>query len=821
MDSESWRRLEQAFFDALEIPAEQRAAYLDAVCQGDAAFRAELEAVLAAHEEAGGIRTPDRLLPAFDGQSVTDVPMGTRIGAYRIDSLIGHGGMGEVYLASRADEQYTQQVAIKLVRAGRTSPESVRRFRVERQILARLEHPNIATLLDGGVTESGQPFLVMQYVDGVPITHFADARRLSLTDRLRLFVIVAKTVQFAHTNLIVHRDLKPTNILVGADGQPRLLDFGIAKLLDPSEQTSTTGDILLLTPEHAAPEQFRGKQVTTATDVYSLGVLLYELLTGVRPFQFVPAAELALAVCERDPSPPSVVVRDERATALHGDLDQIILMALRKEPERRYGTAGQFAEDVERYLDGQPVLARPAVFSYRARKFVARNRAAVTAAAFVSLALITATAVSLAASSRSASALRVAERERAKATRLTDFLLGVFNASNPSEAVGRTVTARDLLDRAALTVGRDLAADSAVRGDLQLAIGRAYQGLGLPKQAATLIDSVVLQRRTRANEQPLELAAALEFQARNRLMAGEPPKALALANEALSIRERAQGANAAAVGRTLNQIANISRASDLTDSAGTIRRTLERAITILRAADTVDHREMAQAYRTLGTITMDQNKPADALRYMQSAVVEGEQAVGPDHPFLFNLYENLALGLQSNKLPDSAIAIHRRLLAARARVFGTEHVDYSFSLYNLGRELCRTGKFDEGLPLMRQAITVREKALGPDHYLVSYGLISYATALAQNGDLEGSATSFARAANIAGKALGATSLPRQDALEGVAIARATLKQKGPALDALEALVEAGYRNVERLREAPFPALANEPRFKAVMARASQ
>lgn len=473
MDSQSWRRLEEVFFDALELAGEQRKAFLDAQCGGDAEFRAEVEAVLAAHDSAGGVKTPDQLLSSYDPiPPQPDIAVGTRIGAFRIEALIGRGGMGEVYRASRADEAYAQDVAIKLIRAGRTSAESVRRFRVERQILARLEHPNIATLLDGGVTTSGYPYLVMQFVDGEPITRYADAQRLSLNERLRLFLRVAKAVQYAHSNLIVHRDLKPSNILVGDDGQPRLLDFGIAKLLDPTQDTSTTGDVLLLTPEHAAPEQFRGKAITTATDVYALGVLLYELLTGVRPFQFIPAAELAVAVCEREPRAPSVAAKDARARTITPDLDQIVLMALRKEPERRYASAGQFAEDVERYLDGQPVLAQPATLGYRVSKFVARNRIAVGAGAVVATALVVATVVSITASTRRAQALRVANAERAKATRLTDFMLGIFTASNPSEAVGRTITARDLLDRAALTVGRDLAADTAVKSDLMLAIGR-------------------------------------------------------------------------------------------------------------------------------------------------------------------------------------------------------------------------------------------------------------------------------------------------------------------------------------------------------------
>jgi len=821
MDSQSWRRLEQVFFDALELAGEQRRAFLDAQCGSDAVFRAEVEAVLAAHDSAGGIRTPDQLLPAFDPIPAGDIAIGARIGAYRVNGLIGHGGMGEVYRAPRDDGTYSQEVAIKLIRAGRSSAESVRRFRVERQILAKLEHPNIATLLDGGVTETGQPYLVMQYVDGLPVTRFADARQLSLTDRLRLFVLIANAVQFAHRNLIVHRDLKPTNILVGPDGQPRLLDFGIAKLLDPTEQTSTTGDVLLLTPEHAAPEQFRGKAITTATDVYSLGVLLYDLLTGVRPFQFVPAAELALAVCERDARPPSAVAQQGQTRGITGDLDQIVLMALRKEPERRYASAGQFAEDIERYLGGQPVIAQPATFGYRASKFVRRNRVGVGASVAVASALMVATAISVQASARRGEALRVALTERAKATRLTDFLLGVFSASNPSEAVGRTITARDLLDRAALTVGRDLAADSAVRGDLQLAIGRAYQGLGLPKQAAVLIDSVVVQRRGRAGASPIELAAALEWQARNRLMNGKQLEALVLAKEVLAIRQRALGPNAAAVGRALNLTANVTRAADLLDTSGAVRRSLEQAITILAAADTVDHRELAQAYRGLGTISMDQKKPKEALAFMKQAVGEGSQAVGPDHPYLFNLKETLALTFQSNGMPDTAIAIHRRLLADRERVFGKEHPDYAFSLYNLGRELCRVKKFGEGLPLLEQAIGVREKALGPGHYLVGYGLISYATALASSGAIESAATAFARAADILGAALGPQTLTRQDALEGLATTRAMLKQREATLSALEALLASGYRQPDVLTQEPFVRYAREPRLQVVLAKMRQ
>ncbi|MBM4186663.1 MAG: serine/threonine protein kinase [Gemmatimonadetes bacterium] len=377
MKPETWQRLDRVFFEALELPTAERAAYLDRVCGGDTAFRREVEAVLAGHAAAGGTRDSDRLLSPAITEGVGAAAPGATIGAYAIEAVIGRGGMGEVYRARRADAQYEQQVAIKLIRPGRDTDDLMRRFRTERQILARLVHPNIATLLDGGVTDQGQPYLVMQYVDGQPLTTHANERGLDLEARLQLFLTVCEAVQFAHANLVVHRDLKPSNILVTTRGEVRLLDFGIAKIIDAGQDSSTTGDLLLLTPEHAAPEQFVGGTITTATDVYALGVLLYELLTGSRPFQFTPAAQLHQAVGNETPTAPSRRAADAawltkaklarspvEANRLAGDLDAIVLKALRKEPARRYASAAEMADDVRRHLNrddagrqGPPVRA--------------------------------------------------------------------------------------------------------------------------------------------------------------------------------------------------------------------------------------------------------------------------------------------------------------------------------------------------------------------------------------------------------------------------------------------------------------------------------
>jgi eukaryotic-like serine/threonine-protein kinase len=394
MDLEHWEQVKKIFAGALDSP--DREAYLDATCSGNPTLRRYADQLLRAHSLEPGL-LERRFIPDEDPEHPpADALIGRRVGAYVIARKIGQGGMGAVYLAER-DDDFTQQVALKLIRPGLQSAELVSRFRTERQILANLQHAGIARLLDGGVTDDGHPYLVMEYVDGVPITTFCDENRLPISERLRLFGEVCAAVQFAHRNLVVHRDLKPSNILVTGSGDVKLLDFGIAKLLDPSSGDRsiawTRAEMRLLTPEYAAPEQVRGETITTATDVYSLGVLLYELLTGRRPFRLSEqvAAEVERLICEETPVPPSTAVaafetvvhpggRSELLTldrvsearcthpvrlrrVLRGDLDNVVMMALRKESERRYASAERFAEDIERYLSGRPIIARKDTFA--------------------------------------------------------------------------------------------------------------------------------------------------------------------------------------------------------------------------------------------------------------------------------------------------------------------------------------------------------------------------------------------------------------------------------------------------------------------------
>lgn len=394
MTPERWQRLKGLFTGALALPPDERASFLAGACANEEALRIEAEALLASHEKAGGFIEP----PAAER------PRG-RIGPYEIVRELGHGGMGTVVLAVRADDAYRREVAIKVIRRGMDTEDIVRRFRTERQILAGLADPNVAALLDGGTTADGLPYFVMEYVEGEPIDVFCDARRLGVTGRLELFRAVCSAVQYAHRNLVIHRDIKPGNILVTPAGVPKLLDFGLAKILDPSSQGAgaTVTQLRILTPAFASPEQVLGGTITTATDVYSLGVLLYVLLSGCRPYgsETTSAEELARAVCETEPPRPSAVAAREPSSAaargtsserlrrsLAGDLDTIILKALRKEPERRYTSVEQLSEDLRRHLSGRPVSARSDSLWYRAGKFLGRHGLGTAAAAAVAVLLL-------------------------------------------------------------------------------------------------------------------------------------------------------------------------------------------------------------------------------------------------------------------------------------------------------------------------------------------------------------------------------------------------------------------------------------------------
>ncbi len=507
MMSDRWRQIETLLEAALDEPEPaKRDLMLERIGANDPDLRAEVESLLA-HDEPSQtfIESPAY---AFAAELLTedadDRLENQHIGAYKIVREIGRGGMGAVYLARRGDDAFDKQVAIKLIKRGMDTVAILSRFVMERQILAQLDHPNIARLLDGGTTPDNLPYIVMEYVDGLPITDYCDQHGLTTNERLSLFRVVCDAVQHAHQNLVVHRDLKPSNVLITRDGVPKLLDFGISKVLEPEVAVGsiepTRTELRMMTPNYASPEQVRGEKLTTTSDVYSLGVMLYELLTGVRPHRAIDSQphELARLVCEQEPASPSKAIADfglliahsktfssnpqseiRNPKSLRGDLDNIVLMALRKDPQRRYVSAAQLSSDIERHLTGLPVVARKDTFKYRTNKFVKRNKIGVAAAVIVTLSLVTGLAAAL-SQTRIANQRRAeAERATARAEKTSRFMQSFLSYANPywyGRGQGRLdVTVREAIDDAAKRIDTELADNPEVRADLHHTIGDIYR----------------------------------------------------------------------------------------------------------------------------------------------------------------------------------------------------------------------------------------------------------------------------------------------------------------------------------------------------------
>ncbi len=554
-----WAEVDALFDAALALPAGGRAAFLDAQCAADPACRAEVEELLRLATAPSALLQPATLAPELlrgalarvEPHRRSDLAVDERVGVWRVIREIGHGGMGTVYLVQRADGQFVQKGALKLVRGLGASDDIGRRLRRERRILASLTHANIARLLDGGQTADGRPYLVMEYVEGSRIDQHCDARHLGVDQRLELFLRVCAGIKHAHHNLVVHRDIKPANIIVTADGEVKLLDFGIARLLtatdaDPEALTQTVTTIL--TPEYASPEQVRGQPVTISSDVYQLGLLLYELLTGVKAQASSHGSPAALeqAICEHLPIRPSARVSGSPAVAaargvssgalarkLSGDLDTIVLCALRKEPDRRYSSVDELSADVQRFRIGRPVRAQVDSVAYRTRKFVARHRAALFwIAALLSIAVATLPAV---VSER----LRTA-REASRAEQVEQLLANMFAFATPRAT--QPPTASLYVDHAEGLVRTELAAQPHSQARLLLVIGQVYNALGQYDASIRVLDQSLALRRTLFGENSHEVAEARHWRGLSEHYAGSYDAAEASFRHALGILRHPAGA---------------------------------------------------------------------------------------------------------------------------------------------------------------------------------------------------------------------------------------------------------------------------------------
>ena len=752
MEPDRWQRIEEAFFAGLDLDAAGRAELLAGVHGADPELAREVAAMLAAHDlgddqDGQGI---ERLLLGDAGPASRT---GAQVGSYRLTELIGRGGMGEVYLAERSDGEFQQRVAVKLLRAGFDNPQAIARFRAERAILARLEHPHIARLLDGGVTEEGLPFLAMEHVRGEAIDQYCGTQDLSIEARLRLFVDVCRAVDFAHRSLVVHRDLKPSNILVTERGEVKLLDFGIAKILEEgAAEAATRTGLLLLTPEYASPEQVRGGGITTATDIYALGLLLHEILTGQRaqPIADLSPAGVARAVCEDQPVLPSAAVPERLARRLRGDLDTIVATALHKDPARRYASAERLADDILRHLGRRPIQARADSFGYRAGRFLRRHRLAAAASAAVVAALVIGLLLAVSGLVRARRAEAEARREAETARQVSDLLVGIFKVSDPGEARGETITARELLDRGAERV-RALTGQPAVQGKLLRTIGHAYSELGLYERAQGLFASDLAVRRFLHGEEHPEVAESLTLLADLANRRGDFARAESLAVQALAIQERMPGAEPLGVARTLAAAGNADwHAGDLASA----RNRLERSLAIKEKVLGPSHPDLGGVLNDLAIVHW-LGKDLDGARSLyERALPLMERRYGERHPDVAGGWNNLALVEIEAGRYEEARRLHERALAIRRTVLAPDHPDIAESLNNLGNVLMQLGDLERARSMFEQALAIRERALGPEHPLVGTSLCNLGLVLAKLGEPVQARPYVERSVDVLTRALG-------------------------------------------------------------------
>jgi tetratricopeptide (TPR) repeat protein len=774
--TERFQRVNALFDAVLDLPAEEQIAFIDRASAGEPEIRAELLGLVRAyHHSESFLETPAAQIaaPFLDAAAELAGLVPERIGAFRVVREIGRGGMGTVFLAERADGQFEQRVALKLIR--HSAPGLVRRFVGERRILALLEHPCIARLIDGGITAGGLPYFAMELVDGEPIDRYCDARELTLESRLELFATVCDAVSYAHQHLVIHRDLKPSNILVTASGQVKLLDFGIAKLLGPEASADATRtEFMAMTPEFAAPEQVRGTSVSTATDVYSLGVLLYVLLTGARPYDLrgKSPTEIERIVCVDDPPRPSGRAHAPLRRRLRGDLDLIALKALRKEPAQRYASVHELAEDVRRSLSGHPVQARRQTASYRALRFAKRHAwglAAVTAI----VALLCVYAISMAAQrSRIELALSKATVGALKAEQITEFMLGLFQASEQGQAFADTLTARELLNRG-VARAREMAGQPEVRAQMLDAVAQIHMQLGEFESARAVFEEALESRREVLPDEHADIATSLANVAAATQRLGDHQTALPLQYQALTIRRRVlgdrhpmtleaiywyayqlheSGESAAAwpyfdewiaavsvqpieiTPNRATQYINLGQLLVYRGDPGTGEHLLREAVDIRREILGERHADVAKALSALAGAFMASGRLEDAERTEREAVAMLRSLYPDGHPDLAGAIRGLAVTLHRLQRWQEAETLYVELQAMVRRFFGEEHVFLANVTEDMGLLFHRRRMYDRAEPYLRDAARLYRARVGEQSLLTRRTEVVLGDVLRAKGD---------------------------------------------------------------------------------------
>jgi eukaryotic-like serine/threonine-protein kinase len=800
-DPERDGRIDRAFTEALDRAGSERRTYLAELASRDPDLVPAVEALLAADERADpGLQTRPllgSLLEAIDGRDGPGPARpGDRVGVYRILRELGRGGMSVVYLAERDDELLSQQVALKFLRVDPAGEAGVRRFERERQILAMLSHPGIARLFDARIDPVGRPYIVMEVVDGAPIDRHCDEFDIGLEGRLRLFRRVASTVEYAHRHLIVHRDLKPSNIFVTPDGDVKLLDFGIAKLVHPGVDEEAVPPLTeegrrMLTPEYASPEQVRGEAITTATDVYQLGLVLYELLTGFRPFvsgRHRPP-DLERMICDEEPDRPSDAVRapdrpdppaalgtrGSLARRLRGDLDNIVMKALEKRPERRYSSVAELRDDLEAFRLGWPVRARRPTVGYRTWKFLKRHRVGVALAAGVGAVLVSY------AVTTSVQARRLAT-EAARTEQVKDFLTSLFTAASPGVRRGDELTALALVEEGLRRVEEELADEAELRAELQTVLGELLSALGRYEASATQLRAALETRRKLLgprHDDVARTAHALGFSLHHQGRYREAEERL---REALEIRIGLFGENSREVAVTLDELGDVLHSRGAFPEAEAV---LRRALDIPLAV--VGDEARAVARRHLANVHRDRGTPDEAEPLYRRSLSVLTARLGSVHPVTALTRSELGLHLALTGSFDEAEALLEENFDGYARLYPAGHAMEGTTFRNLGVLRLRQGRPDEARAALERALEIYRSTLPADHALVPRAQRFLAQALFELADLR-SATGVAEGALEALRRLELTDHPAvADALE--TLGRVHLSE-GRAAEAAALLSEA-------------------------------
>jgi serine/threonine protein kinase len=828
------------FEAAVSLDPEQRSAFLDRACGDNGSLRQEVEELLQAAAAAGSfLKHPVFDLPTADDSHGSQAT----IGAYTLLEVIGQGGMGEVWLAEQR-QPVRRRVAIKLIKAGMDTKEVVARFESERQALALMDHPAIAKVFDAGSTPEGRPYFVMEYVPGLPITDYCDKHKLTIRQRLELFIRVCDGVQHAHQKAIIHRDLKPSNILVSeADGKPvpRIIDFGVSKAIS---QTLTARTVytrigtLIGTVGYMSPEQANsdGEDIDTRTDVYSLGALLYELLSGALPFDLSKAAydEVVRRLREEDAPRPSTKLRalgDVSSVAatnrgtdlstlcrqLRGDPDSIALKGLEKDRARRYASASELAGDITRYLRNEPVMAHSPSTAYRARKYLRRHRVGVTVAAALVLLLVAFAIVQAVELQHVARERDRATRERDRADRISQFMTGMFKVSNPSEGGGNTVTAREILDEASREIDPGLAHDPALQAQMMHTMANTYYGLGLYQRAASLDErALAIQQGIFGPRHPETLRAksrlAVDLQ-----MEGRHADAERMARETLKTQREVLGSEHPDTLHSMGRLGNILDAEAKYPEALALKQS---ALDVQRRTLGPDHRDTVFTMFGLANTFVLMGRYAEA-ETVEREVLEAERRIdGPEHPATLIAMVDLGRSLFDERKYAEAENIYREVLDKQRRLLGPEHRETVTTMSFLAHDLLYQGRYSEAERLARQATGIEQRVNGPE----SPGYMDAENELAEILKTEGHYQDAERLYREAIRNATKTNAVRQIALSWYDLACMSAKagRRNKAVEYLAHAVDSGFGLPDWIAsDSDLKSLHGDPRFEALVAKARQ